>query len=253
MQRPQGGRGRRASTEARATTRGYPTKGDSSGTRKLRAADPKGRTRCRPATLTARQRTSAKRKTWSSHTEPRYTCPTAALEYLRRKPSRAVLVVLITLSTLLALCAAQCVMTWLRGGKGKAPVWHPWVERSLVLFMFVLLPAHWVYSEHWYGNYIRPTGIADVAGYYARYGEPRRIRVLQRDGATYYHLHGHLPPSYIMALPSEPAAYVFDSSGKFISWCSDTGDGAGEAYWRNWPRDAGVDLSSVELKARLAR
>lgn len=119
--------------------------------------------------------------------------------------------------------------------------------------LFLLMPAHLILSEIWWGKHIHPHGITTVADYYARFGDPRRIRAIERDGATTYHLHGDLPPDYVLALPSEPPVYVFDQTGRYLEWCRDPGDGPGADYWPKWPRGEGreVNLQSFREQFRV--
>ena len=57
--------------------------------------------------------------------------------------------------------------------------------------LLVLLPiAYLVGSEIYYAASIRPDGVQTVADHFRRFGEPRRITQLQRDGGTYYELSG---------------------------------------------------------------
>jgi hypothetical protein len=57
-----------------------------------------------------------------------------------------------------------------------------------------------------------------------------------------------VPAFYLMALPSEPAAYVFDNSGKYVDWCRDPDDMP--SYWEKWPRGDG-EMTSSELRSRI--
>jgi hypothetical protein len=102
-----------------------------------------------------------------------------------------------------------------------------------------LLGAYWLCSELYYCHRISPEGVATVQDYFDRFGEPRFVRLIQRDGQTYYEFNGHPPPAYVIAMPSGPPAYVFDLDGGFVTWCSDPGDKPG--YRRSWP------LQSTEL------
>ena len=107
------------------------------------------------------------------------------------------------------------IVRGIRGDRGQ------WI---VIIVVFLGMPTHWILSESAYARHIRPDRISTIGDHYLRFGEPRRIRGVKRNGATFYHLHGHLPASHLFALPSEPAVYVFDGSGKFVEWCRDPGD-----------------------------
>ena len=63
-----------------------------------------------------------------------------------------------------------------------------------------------------------------VKDFVGRFGEPRRIRVVQRDGQDYYEFNGRLPAGCVLATPSAPPAYIFKTNGEFVTWCADPGD-----------------------------
>jgi hypothetical protein len=95
------------------------------------------------------------------------------------------------------------------------------------------LAAYWLSSEVHYARSISPAGISTVHDFFDRFGEPRRIRMVERDGQSYYEFTGHLPSAWVIALPSDPPAYVFDEQGRFSDWCSDPGDVP--SHRRTWP------------------
>ena len=109
----------------------------------------------------------------------------------------------------------------------------------------ILLPIVYVVcSEVYYARSISPHGISTVRDFLDRFGEPRRVRMVQRDGRSYYEFTGRLPPSYMLVTPSAAPAYVFDEQGRFAAWCKDPGDMP--SYRRTWP------LQST-MKSRLVR
>ena len=118
--------------------------------------------------------------------------------------------------------------------------------------ILIVLPiAYWVGSEVYYARSIRPTGVRDVAGYFQRFGEPRSVRLVERDGQSYYEFTGRGPwPSMLVlvVLPSSLPAYVFDEQGKFVEWSSDPGDQP--SYRSRWPLAGadGVDVTVVKEK-----
>jgi hypothetical protein len=108
-------------------------------------------------------------------------------------------------------------------------------RREILTIVAVLggLAALSIGSEVHYARKISPKGVATVRDFFERFGEPRRIRMIERDGKSYYEFSGHLPSSWSCATPSAPAAYVFDEQGRFATWCRDPGDNP--SYRRTWP------------------
>jgi hypothetical protein len=98
----------------------------------------------------------------------------------------------------------------------------------------ILLPiAYLVGSEIYYLHSISPHGVSTVRDFFDRFGEPRRVRMVQRDAQSYYEFTGRLPSGLILAAPSAPPAYVFDEQGRFVTWCRDPGDIPGHRQtWR---------------------
>ncbi len=86
------------------------------------------------------------------------------------------------------------------------------------------LATYWIGSELRYARSISPKGISTVREFFNRFGEPRRIRMVQRDGLSYYEFTGRSPSSWSAAVPSAPPVYVFDEQGRFAAWCRDPGD-----------------------------
>lgn len=95
------------------------------------------------------------------------------------------------------------------------------------------LAACWIGSEVHYARSISSKGISSVKEFFEHFGEPRRVRMVQRDGESYYEFTGHLPNSWSGAVPSAAPAYVFDEQGRFTAWCRDPGDSP--SYRRTWP------------------
>lgn len=95
------------------------------------------------------------------------------------------------------------------------------------------LAVYWIGSEVHHARSISPQGISTVREFVDRFGNPRRIQMVQRNGQAYYEFTGQLPSSWSAAVPSAPPAYVFDEQGRFVAWCSDPGDIP--SYRRTWP------------------
>ena len=105
-------------------------------------------------------------------------------------------------------------------------------EILMVAAILGVLATYWIGSEIHYLRRISPKGITTVRDFFDRFGEPRRVRMLQREGKSYYEFTGQLPGSWSVAVPSAPPAYVFDEQGQFTTWCRDPGDAPN--YRRSW-------------------
>lgn len=122
-------------------------------------------------------------------------------------------------------------------------------QKSLLAgFLVLLLPVYWIGSEFWYSHNIQPNGISTVEDFFKRFGQPHRIREVERGGAVYFHLSGTLPPLYVLAVPSSPPVYVFDQTGHFVEWCRDPGDS--NAYWKRWPQQGNQTVDPNDFKNR---
>jgi hypothetical protein len=95
------------------------------------------------------------------------------------------------------------------------------------------LAAYWIGSEVSYARSISPKGIVTVRDFFDRFGEPQRIRMVEREGKVFYEFTGRLPSSWSAAVPSSAPAYVFDEQGQFVAWCRDPGDAP--SHRRTWP------------------
>jgi hypothetical protein len=109
-----------------------------------------------------------------------------------------------------------------------------WQRKTFTwLALPALLGAYVVGSEIFYANSISPKGVSNIKDYFHHFGEPHRIRVVQRNGRDYYEFTGHRPSVWLAAFPSEPPAYIFAENGNLAAWCSDPGENTG--YRRTWP------------------
>jgi hypothetical protein len=118
----------------------------------------------------------------------------------------------------------------------------------IVVAVLAVLVAYPVWSEVHYARQIYPAGVAAVRDFYGRFGEPRRVEMLRRDGQVYYEFTGPLPSRWVLAVPSAPPVYVFDARGDFVTWCRDPGDMP--SYRHDWPVDATnqIDMQSLKQK-----
>lgn len=117
--------------------------------------------------------------------------------------------------------------------------------RNVIWIALILLPvAYLVGSEWYYARSISPRRIVTVKDFVGRYGEPWRIRMVQRDGQDYYEFNGRQPAGCVLAAPSAPPAYIFKTNGEFVTWCADPGDTPG--FRSTWPL---VSTNHVEFDA----
>lgn len=114
----------------------------------------------------------------------------------------------------------------------------------------ILVVIYLVGLEIDYTAKICPDGVRTVADHFLRFGEPRRVTQLQRDGGTYFELSGisRRSWSFSLKLPSSPPAYVYDGAGNFMDWCSDPGDQP--AHRDRWPRADAKPLSPTDLRQK---
>jgi hypothetical protein len=123
------------------------------------------------------------------------------------------------------------------------------ISRSSLISILVvgLLAAYWAGSEFYYARSIAPREIGTVEDYFDRFGEPRFVRMVERDGESYYEFNGHPPRAYVIALPSGPPAYIFDSDGRFVAWCADPGDTP--SFRHQWPLQSTNLLDVTSIRA----
>jgi hypothetical protein len=108
------------------------------------------------------------------------------------------------------------------------------VRKIVGLAALILVPiAYLAGSEVHYARSISPRGISTVRDFFGRFGEPRRVRMVQHDGHSYYEFTGHLSSGFALATPSAPPAYIFDEQGRFAAWCRDPGDNP--SFRQTWP------------------
>jgi hypothetical protein len=122
--------------------------------------------------------------------------------------------------------------------------------REILVVVAILggLFAYWIGSEICYARHISPKGVSTVADFFNRFGEPRRVRIVEREGQNFYEFTGQLPAVGSFALPSAAPAYIFDEQGKFTGWCRDPGDA--QNYRRRWPLQSTnlVEINLVKQK-----
>jgi hypothetical protein len=114
-------------------------------------------------------------------------------------------------------------------------------ELLIVLLIPAGLVGGFVLSQIRWHRINNPEGKFTNVGEYLAHGRlPARVTKVQRDGNTYFIAYG--PMDYRIAVPSGPAAYVFDQTGQMVDWSSDTGDD--RTFMQRWFRSE--EKSSIE-------
>lgn len=95
----------------------------------------------------------------------------------------------------------------------------------------------WVACEVRWSRVNDPRGrFSNWSEYIAQDRQPGRVVEVTRDGVRYLVAFGPMDPW--LAVPSGPAAYVFDPDGKLVDWTGDSGDDP--AFQVLWLQDANV-------------
>jgi len=122
--------------------------------------------------------------------------------------------------------------------------------RSVVLptVIVILLAMGYMAAEIHWTRINSPIGkFTTVAGYLAQGRMPSRVEVCSIRGGDFW--VAFAPMDSGLALPSGPAAYVFDDQGRLVDWSADTGDDS--RFTNNWPSKA-MTPGSIEDLTRLA-
>jgi hypothetical protein len=94
-------------------------------------------------------------------------------------------------------------------------------QMTMALAIFGLPIAYMIGSEVYYAQSISPLEVTTVRDFFRRFGDPSRIRRVQKDGKRYYEFTGRLPSGMVLAIPSSPPVYFFDDEGRFVTWDRD--------------------------------
>jgi len=90
----------------------------------------------------------------------------------------------------------------------------------------------WLLSEIRWARINNPDGkFTNVREYIVQGRQPSRVTKVQREGGTFFIAYS--PMDTWLALPSGPAAYVFDGTGEMIEWSRDIGDDPD--FQKKWP------------------
>jgi len=103
----------------------------------------------------------------------------------------------------------------------------------LVVLLIVVLPAcGWLLSEMRWSSINTPNGrFANVREYIEHGRQPSRVVKVEKEGKTFFIAHS--PMDTWLAVPSGPAAYVFNEAGQMLEWSRDMGDDP--SFQKKWP------------------
>lgn len=103
----------------------------------------------------------------------------------------------------------------------------------------------WLGSEFRWARINCPLGkFSNVEGYLASGRPPSRVTKVVVDEGEFFIAYS--PLDFRMALPSGPAAYVFDRSGRMVEWTPDTGDDG--SFQQDWQMHREKKVAISELR-----
>jgi hypothetical protein len=116
----------------------------------------------------------------------------------------------------------------------------------IVCLLLIGIPGIvWVGSEFRWARINSPQGkFTSVSEYLANGRLPSRVTTITTNGSTFFIAYS--PMDYWLAVPSGAAAYVFDGSGRMVTWSQDTGDDS--RFRRAWPFQQQQKASIEDLK-----
>jgi len=120
-------------------------------------------------------------------------------------------------------------------------------RRELIVCSLIFgIPAlAWLGSEVRWARINSPQGKFASAREYLEAGRlPSRVTTITTNGSTF--IIAYSPMDYLLAVPSGAAAYVFDESGRMVTWSRDTGDD--RRFQRDWPLRQQEKASIEDLK-----
>lgn len=105
------------------------------------------------------------------------------------------------------------------------------VEWLIVTVIFLVPAFGWLVSEIRWSRTNNPDGRFTTASEYLAHGrQPSRVTKVEKEGSIF--LIAYSPMDTWLAVPSGPAAYVFDEHGQMVEWSRDTGDAP--EFQRKW-------------------
>ncbi len=122
-------------------------------------------------------------------------------------------------------------------------------SRKMVSFLAWVLalayPAGWILSEFRWSRVNDPTGkFENASEYLAQSRQPSRVTSFELKGKSYLIAYG--PLDIWLAVPSSPAAYVFDEQGHMVEWSADPGDD--KAFQDKWPISEANEVTVADLR-----
>jgi hypothetical protein len=119
-------------------------------------------------------------------------------------------------------------------------------RQLIVCVLFAGIPGiAWFGSELRWASINNPQGsFSSVSEYLAAGRLPSRVTTLTNNGSTF--VIAYSPMECWLAVPSGPAAYVFDESGRMVTWSFDSGDD--DRFQREWPLRQQAKASIEDLK-----
>ena len=119
-------------------------------------------------------------------------------------------------------------------------------KELIVCLLLVGIPGiAWLGSEVRWARINSPQGKFASASEYLTAGRlPSRVTTITTNGSTFFIAYS--PMDYWLAVPSGAAAYVFDESGRMVTWSGDTGDDS--RFQRDWPLRQPKKASIEDLK-----
>ena len=116
-----------------------------------------------------------------------------------------------------------------------------WLDRGMLLLL-VSLVGGWALSEFRWAQLNNPAGkFSNLEEYLAAGRGPSFVTRTRKGDESF--LMAHSPMDTWLAVPSAPAAYVFDAGGVLVDWSPDPGDDP--AFRERWPRGEEVPLSAL--------
>jgi len=120
------------------------------------------------------------------------------------------------------------------------------IEVTVCTAVFGAAGIVWLSSEARWVRINYPVGNFDSSREYLAAGRlPSHVATLTKAGSNYFIAYS--PMDSGLAIPSGPAAYVFDSSGRLVSWSSDSGDDS--RFQRDWPLVQQRKASIADLRS----
>lgn len=123
-------------------------------------------------------------------------------------------------------------------------------ELIIVVFITFIFVCSLTASEVRWAKLNDPNGkFSNISSYLAHGRLPSRVSKVVNGGKTFYITFSPIDDMWF-ALPSGPAAYVFDETGKMVHWSSDIGDDT--QFQRQWLKSENVStikgLKQLELQ-----